>query len=566
MILIRRIRQNPSRLQGEKSSALDLARGRMVMMGGFFVLAYCALALRAVDLSVLQSQSYDPEVAPKQTASAPTLRADIIDRNGVMLATTLKTPSLFADTKQISDPQKTAKALHAIFPDVPYGQLLQKLQSGRSFVWLKRNITPQEKARVLEIGEPGLNFETAQKRFYPQENLTAHILGYTDIDMHGIAGIERGFDNILNESKPLQLTIDTRIQHALKREIAAAMDEFRAIGGAGVVMDVQTGEILAGVSLPDFNPHAMSAAKDDATFNRLTLGAYELGSVFKIFSTAYFFETRDMPMSTTFDATEPLKKGRHTIRDFHAQKRPLTVPEVFMHSSNIGTAMMAEAAGFEGMKDFYTDLGLLTPLDFEIRETARPQVQPWTEITALTASYGHGIATTPLQVATAVASIVNGGYRVKPTLIKNDTPQTQTEDIRIVSEKTAHRLRQLLRIVVSEGTGSKAAVAGYKVGGKTGTAEKITNGRYDRKKKISSFVGVFPMNAPKYAVYIMVDEPKGHKGTWGYATGGWVAAPAVSRVIASMANILGIPPETEIAGQEFGSGLKQYISHKEGAR
>lgn len=560
MIMIRRIRQNPSRLQGEKSSALDLARGRITLMSGCFLLVYLILALRALDLSVLQSQSYDPE-KPSNIAAAPVLRADIIDRNGVLLATTLKAPSLFADTNLISDPEGAAKSLTQIFPDLSYGDTLQKLQSGRSFVWLKRNITPQEKARILEIGEPGLNFEDARRRFYPQENLTSHILGYTNIDMQGMAGIERGFDNILNENKPLQLTIDTRIQHALKREIAAAINEFRAIGGAGVIMDARTGEIIAGVSLPDFNPHALSATSADTKFNRLTLGAYELGSVFKIFSTAYFFETRDMPMSTIFDATEPLKKGRHTIRDFHAQERPLTVPEVFLHSSNIGTAMMTEAAGYEGMKDFYTDLGLLTPLDFEIRETARPQVQPWTEITALTASYGHGVATTPLQVATAVASIVNGGYQVKPTFIKADTPPQN--NVRIVSEKTAHRLRQLMRIVVSEGTGGRAKVKGYRVGGKTGTAEKLTNGRYDTNKRISSFIGAFPMNDPQYVVYIMVDEPKGHSGTWGYSTGGWVAAPAVARVITSMTGILGLPPETEMAGREFGSGLKRYISYEE---
>lgn len=571
MIMIRRIRQNPSRIQGDRSSALDLARGRLVAMGAFFVLAYILLALRALDLSVIQAHVFTPEDAGTEiaryddnvTGEATAMRADIMDRNGVMLATTLKTASLFANTKLISDPQAAAKKLVQTFPDLTYGDVLQKLQSNKSFVWIKRNITPDEQMRVLEIGEPGLMFEEGYQRFYPQGDLVAHIVGYTSVDNKGLAGIERGFGNILDREEPLKLTIDVRLQHALRREAQTAMKEFNGIGAAGVIMDVNTGEILAGVSLPDFDPHRLSEAKPDEIFSRLTLGAYELGSVFKIFSTAAFFETRDLPMSTTFDAREPIKKGRFTINDYHAQKRIMTLPEVFMHSSNIGTAMMAEAIGTYALRAFYSDLGLLSPLDFEIREVAHPLVpSPWREINTLTASYGHGVTTTPVQLVSGVSSIINGGYLVKPKLVLDDETQAQIEDFRIVSEKTSHRMRQLLRLVVTEGTGSKADVAGYNVGGKTGTAEKIVNGRYDRKKLISSFVGVFPMEAPRYVVFVMVDEPKGNKKSFGYATAGWVAAPAVARVIASMASILGIPPEIEIS-KTFGSGLKQYISAKE---
>lgn len=566
MIMIRRIRQNPSRIQGERSSSLDLARGRLIMMGGFFILAYIVLALRATDLSIVQARFFESDIEGArviQPAAPHTMRADIFDRNGVMLATTLKTASLFANTKLVADPKGAAEKLAAIFPELSYGDALQKLQSGKSFVWINRNITPDAQMRVLEIGEPGLIFEQEYTRFYPQGPLSAHIVGYTDIDNHGLSGIERSFDNYLAGDDPLRLTIDVRLQHALRREVKGAMEEYKGIGAAGVIMDVTNGEILAGVSLPDFDPHTLSKAKSTEIFNRLTLGAYELGSVFKIFSTAAFFETRDLPMSTTFDAREPIKKGRFTINDYHAQKRIMTLPEVFMHSSNIGTAMMAEAIGTESLRKFYDDLGLLTPLDFEIREVARPLVpDPWREINTLTASYGHGVATTPVQLVTGVSSVVNGGYLVKPKLIYTEEPKRQQEDIRIVSEKTAHRMRQLLRLVVAEGTGSKADVPGYKVGGKTGTAEKIVDGRYDKKKKISSFVGVFPMDDPKYAVFIMVDEPKGTKQSWGYATGGWVAAPAVAKTIASMAAILGIPPEIETA-HAFGSGLKQYIAAEE---
>lgn len=568
MIMIRRIRQNPSKIQGERSTSLDLAHGRLVIMGVFFVLAYMLLALRALDLSVIQAHFFDPEsqgsqVAQSEVGASPNdARADIQDRNGVMLATTLKTYSLFVDARLIADPQGTAKALVKIFPDLSFGDTLQKLQTSKSFIWLKRNITPEEQMQVLEIGEPGLMFQEGVQRFYPQGPLGAHLVGYTDIDNRGLAGIERGFDSLLSQDEPLKLTIDIRLQHALQREVKKAIADFNAIGGVGVIMDVSNGEVLAGVSLPDFDPHRLNDAKDDQVFNRLTLGAYELGSVFKIFSTAAFFETRDLPMSTTFDAREPMKKGRFTINDYHAQKRIMTLPEVFMHSSNIGTAMMAEAIGGQALKSFYEDLGLLKPLDFEIREVARPLVpDPWREINTLTASYGHGVTTTPLQLAAGVSSIVNGGFLIKPTLLFDDAPSSENkaQEVRIISEKTSHRMRQLMRLVVTEGTGSKADVKGYNVGGKTGTAEKIVNGRYDTKKKISSFVGVFPMDNPRYVVFIMVDEPKGNKQSFGYATAGWVAAPAVARTIAAMAAILGIPPEKETA-TPFGEGLKQYIS------
>lgn len=569
-MFMRRIRQNPSYLKGEKSTALDLAHGRLIFMGGFFVVAYILIALRALDLSVIQAQKIDPELRlSDRVASAPesaqgkeksVRRADIVDRNGVMLATTLKTVSLFADARFVAEPEKAAKSLNKIFPDLAYGDVLQKLQSGKSFIWIKRNITPDEQRRVLEIGEPGLAFEESSRRYYPQESLAGHLLGYTSIDNQGLSGVERSFNGYLDsDQKSLRLSLDVRFQHALRREIQKAMEEFKAIGAAGVVMDARTGEILAGVSLPDFNPHDMNKASKNQSFSRLTQGAYELGSVFKIFSTAAFFETRDLPMSTKFDAREPIKKGRFTINDYHAQKRVLTVPEVFMHSSNIGTAMMAEAVGGDALRKFYYDLGVMTPMDFEIKEVAKPLVpNPWREISTLTASYGHGVSTTPLQLAAGVSTVVNGGYLIRPRLVLSDEPQNGS-DVRVLSEKTSHQMRQLLRIVVSEGTGSKAAVKGYKVGGKTGTAEKIVDGRYDNDKKISSFVGVFPADEPKYVVYIMVDEPKGHKGTWGYATGGWVAAPAVARTIASIASIEGMPPSIE-GGKPFGSSLKQYIA------
>ncbi|MCC6598549.1 MAG: penicillin-binding protein 2 [Alphaproteobacteria bacterium] len=580
MIFSYRLRRNAVKIEGERSSALDLARGRLVLMGGFFILMYIVFAVRAFDLAVIQGRAISAdngatvelsamegsEDAPGTLPADIARRGDITDRNGALLATTLRTASLFADPHLISDTARAAGGLAKIFPDISYGEILQKLQSDKRFVWISRNLSPEQQYSVLELGEPGLEFKHAYQRFYPQGALGSHLVGYADVDGRGLAGIERGFNNYLNSGETLRLSLDMRLQHALRREMTAVIDEFSAIGGAGLIMDVTNGDILAGVSLPDFNPHRAGEALETEVFNRLTLGAYEMGSVFKIFSIAAFFETHDVGMNTTFDTRDPIRIGRFTIRDYHAENRILTIPEVFMYSSNIGSALMGRAVGTENLQNFYEDLALTTPLDFEVREVARPMVpSPWREVNTLTASYGHGVATTPVQTISAVASVVNGGYLIKPRLVLAEDEGKASTDVRVVSEKTSNKMRELLRLVVTAGTGKNADVAGYRVGGKTGTAEKIINGRYDGNKKISSFVGVFPMDAPRYAVFIMIDEPKGTKRTYGYATGGWVAAPAVSRVIASMVAILGIPPSSPDSPENaYGQDLKQYVSAGKG--
>ena len=568
MIFQRQSRRNAIKLEGERSSSLDLARGRLVLISAVFVLAYILLAARAFDLMIIQGGLTEGDFTQTSAAQEPAsiTRADIVDRNGVLLATTLKTASLFVDPEFISDPQATAQGLVKIFPDLAFGDVLQKLQSDKRFIWIKRNIMPAEQYAVLELGQPGLQFEYEDTRVYPQGALGAHLVGYTDIDSHGQAGIERSFDKLLGDGQPLALTLDIRLQHALHREVQKSMKEFSAKAGAGVILDVTNGEVLAGVSLPDFDPHKAGDADKEEIFNRLTLGVYELGSVFKIFTTAALFETKNVPMSATFDAREPIKRGRFTINDYHGEDRVLTVPEVFMYSSNIGTAMMGEAVGTDGLKGFLKDIGLLTPLEFEVMEITSPIVpSPWRDINTLTAAYGHGVATTPMQLTTAVASIMNGGILVKPKIVMDTaaTPSPQKSDeIRIVSPQTAHRMRQLMRLVVTDGTGSNADVPGYSVGGKTGTAEQPGGGGYDRKRLISSFIGVFPMDAPRYAVFVMLDQPKGTKASFGYATGGWTSAPAVARVIASMASIMGLQPREMPREQELSASLKQYVSAK----
>lgn len=573
MIFNTKARKNSIKLVGERSSSFDLARGRLVLLSGIFVLAYMMLAARAVDLTIIQRPArLDSRVAgeksdlenPATALAGP--RGDIFDRNGILLATTIKTPTLYVDPQLISDIQSASKNLAAIFTDLKEGDILNKMKRAKRFALLRRDLNPEEQFAVLKLGEPGLGFKYEDRRVYPQGPLFSHMVGYTSVDNRGLAGIERSFNRRLGDGNSLELTLDVRLQHALRREMEKAVHDFAAIGAAGVIMDVTNGEILAAVSLPDFDPQAVGSAGPNKIFNRLTLGTYELGSVFKIFSTAAFLETHDVPMSTSFDASEPIRAGKFVINDYHAENRVLTIPEIFMHSSNIGSAMMGQAVGGKRLKQFYNDLGLLEPMMFDIAEMARPQApEPWRDVTTLTASYGHGISTTPLQLAAAVAAITNGGTLIRPHLVLEDGEEKKNslqEGIRVVSEKTSHRLRQLMRLAVTSGTGINADVPGYNVGGKTGTAEKNSGGKYEQGKLLSSFVGVFPSEAPRYEVFIMVDEPKGNKSSHGYATAGWVAAPATARVVASMASILGMPPSRVAGEQDMAFSLRQFISAK----
>ena len=562
-------RRHAIKLLGDQTTSLSLAAGRIVMLKAFFVMLFVLVGIRASDVSLFAHRSDSAQKQSRQAHVGAKMRGNILDRNGVLLATTIETPSLYADPHFISDPQSAARQLVAIFPDISYEKLLKDLSGKKRFVWIKRGISPEQRRAVLHIGEPGLDFEEETKRYYPQGALASHLIGATDIDSKGIAGLERGFDSKLSLGQHVSLSVDTRLQHVLRREIKAAAETFKAIGGMGVIMNAKTGEVLAGVSWPDFKPNHMREASSGARFNRLMTGTYEFGSVFKTFSTAAFLENYDVPLSTTFDASEPIKSGRFTIRDYHAEDRVLTIPEVFMYSSNIGSAMMGQAVGNERLKKFYDDLGLLTRLDMGTMETAKPQVpKQWGDISTLTTSYGHGIAVTPMHVSAAMASTVNGGLWVEPTFAaRAQDTHTTPQALSVMSEKTSETMRGLLRLVVTDGTGKNAEATGFRVGGKTGTAEKpgkIKKG-YDRKRLISSFVGAFPMDDPQYVVFVALDEPKGNKATYGYATAGWVAAPVVSKVITSMASILGIMPDKENQGEDaLSSPLKKYVSLKNG--
>lgn len=559
-------------MAGSKSVDLENARGRLVLLSAFFGIIFFICAIRLFDLSVIRGygaedreRHFRPEISQNQDQNK-SIRADIVDRNGVLLARSLIMPSLYADPHFIEKPEETAQTLSRIFPDLEEKELYEDLKSSKRFVWIKRHLTPEEHEAVMVAGLPGLNIRKERKRIFPQGSLAAHVVGATSIDGQGIAGLEAFLENVLTTSQePLVSSLDVRLQHILRREVIAAKERFSAKAGSGVILDVQSGEILAAASLPDFDPHLYARASEEQKFNHFSLGVYEMGSTFKIFSTAALLEFHSASMKQKFDAKEPLERGRFKIRDFHPEKRVLSLPEVFIYSSNIGSALMGEKVGSDLLKAFYEDLGLFHPVSFELPEQGKPLVpNTWRDINTLTASYGHGIAVSPVHVAGAIGSVINGGKLLKPTLLsqKNshdydqDTNRKQPE-VQIVSEKTSMLMRKLMRLAVIEGTAVNADVPGYLVGGKTGTAEKPGVNGYDSDRLISSFAGVFPMNDPQYLVFVMIDEPQGIQDSFGYATGGWVAAPAVQKIIKSMVSVLGIEPIKQES--DFGMNLVRYV-------
>ncbi|MDF1626925.1 MAG: penicillin-binding protein 2 [Parvibaculaceae bacterium] len=474
----------------------------------------------------------------------PVQRRDIVDRNGEVMATDIITASLYADARKVLDPRETARQIFSVLPDLELTMLEERLASGRAFVWLKRDVTPREQQAVHNLGQPGLGFRREQKRVYPNGNTASHVLGSVDVDNRGTAGMEYYIDNSDDLADgALELSIDLRVQHAVRTELAAAMEEFSAKAAIGVVMDVTTGEVVASVSLPDFDPNDPMGSPTRSRFNAATLGVYEMGSTFKAFSVAAALDSGRINLSTSYDAREPIRVSRFTISDYHAQKRYLSVPELFMHSSNIGTAKMVLDLGREEHRGFLGRLGLLTRAEIELPEAGRPLLPDrWTDVSAMTISYGHGLSVSPLNVVAANATLVNGGLSVRPTFLRRRGLREDAAGERVMSQTTSDAMRALLRLVVEQGTGRNADVMGYPVMGKTGTAEKAVNGGYAKRALLTSFLSAFPANDPRYSMLVVFDEPQATPETYGYATAGWNAAPVTSRVVRRIAPILGLRP------------------------
>ncbi len=539
--------KSPARMSATLVKILEVGKGRLLIAGALFAVAFFVVAVRLFDVATLSRQK--DGVAAGKTAEhrVRIRRADIVDRNGVLLATSLPVSALFADPKKVFDPLDAARRIVSVLDHLELAHVEEQLRREIRFVWIERNLTPAQHQRINNLGIPGLYFQEEYRRFYPQANLSAHVVGFTDTDMKGLRGIEKHFDAMLHSGVPVTLSIDIGVQHILREEIARQIAEFNGIGGAGVIQDVDTGEIVAMVSLPDFNPAKAKNAPAEVRFNRAVQGRYEMGSTLKILNTTLALESGVGTMQSIFDATHPIRFGRFIINDYHPKRRPLSLPEVFVYSSNIGSVKIALKYGTAAQVAFMRDLGLHERVPLELPERSSPLLPtPWREINTVTIAFGHGIAITPVHLTDAVSTIVNGGMRWPVTLLKRTSVDDTIVATRVISEKTAASIRRLLRLVVTNGTGSKADASGYLVGGKTGTAEKPgKTGRYVRRKLLSSFVSAFPIHDPRYVVMVMIDEPKGTRKSHGFATGGWVAAPAVKRIVARSAQLLGIHPIAE---------------------
>jgi cell division protein FtsI (penicillin-binding protein 3) len=535
-----------------RRAMLERSRDRLLLAAAGFTLLFGAVAIKLAVATVISPA--EPRRAavlsrpPAPPAEAPVSRATVTDRNGEILAVSLPLTALYANPRQIDDPVAAADRLRTVLPRLDRERLIQRMSGDRQFAYIARALTPREMAQVNALGIPGLYFEEAERRFFPQGRTAAHIIGGVDVDGHGIAGVERFHDERLraNPSERLRLSLDIRVQLAMRDALQRAITDFNGIGGAGVVMDVQTGEVLAMVSLPDYDANDVGSATVDQRFNRVTVGVYEPGSTFKLLTAAMALDYGTVQPWSGYDASRPIRVGRHTINDFRGKNRWLALPEIIAYSSNLASAHMAAAVGVQRHREFMQRMGMTSRLRIEIPETALPLVpgqRTWRELNTMTIGFGHGISVTPLHVATAGATLVNGGILRQPTILAQE-PGTQRDGTRVISERTSDLIRRMMRLVVTEGSGRSAEVPGYFVGGKTGTAQKTgPRGGYLENKRIAAFIGAFPMHAPRYAVYVMVDEPKPNARSQGYATAGWVAAPAAGMVISRIAPILGLLPE-----------------------
>lgn len=528
----------------EKQSA-EMIRSRLTLIILGFALLFIALSVRATDAIIFDSDKFK---TTNYTKKAREHRPEIVDRNGALLATNLRVASVYVHPQEVLDIDETYNKLSELLPDVNKDQLRRRINPKNKFAWVKRNITPQEQLAINNLGLPGVYFIQEERRVYPNGSLLAHVLGYVDVDNNGIAGIENYLDKKIDEEgdflgdQPLQLSIDLKVQHILHDELSKQKEKFEAAGATAIIADVDNGEILGIVSLPDFDPNFSQDATNVQKFSSATLGSYEMGSTFKLITAAMAFENGTASPSKIYDATNPIRVGGHNISDYHAKKRPLSVTEIMMHSSNIGAAKMGLEVGAEKQQAFLRKLGMFDQTELEVSELGNPQLpKNWRELNTATISFGHGFAITPAHLVKAYIPLANGGNLVPLTLVKRK-PNDIVLHTQVISEKTSREVTQMLREIVTGGSGKSSEVEGYFVGGKTGTAEKLTNGRYDKGKLMSSFAAVFPTTKPKYMIFVILDEPK-EQQRWVRPTGGITAAPVVKNVISRIAPVLGLKPQ-----------------------
>lgn len=525
---------------------------RRTFATGFFALG--ALALVA---GQLVRHGLTPGPVASFAAVKPLARSwarpDITDRSGRLLATDIATPSVFADPAILVDVDEVVEFLRPIFPDLDWRELRNRLEDRkRQFTWIKRGITPRLAQRIHNLGLPGISFRQELRRIYPAGAITSHVVGYVDIDNHGQAGIETFVQDVIgvdatdgavrSHRAPVRLTLDLGVQHVLRSELAAGQKRYRGKAAAGIIMDVNSGAIVAAASLPGFDPDKREEARDPDRLDRLTQGRYELGSVFKAVTLAAAFNLGVATPQSRFDTRAPLTVGGYTISDKGHAGGWLDPEQIFLRSSNVGAALIGLKIGKQRLSAFYNTIGLTEQMVTELGPMAPPKLPAkWQDVHTMTMSYGHGIAVTPLQFAAASAALVNGGHRVYPHFVQiAKIPRSN----RVISAKVSREMRRLFRmnVVSRSGTGGYASVSGYQVGGKTGTADQSRNAKYTDGRVISSFIGTFPSGDPKYLTYVLLFEPQPSTASRGKTSAKYTAAPLTARIIKRTAPMLGVVP------------------------
>ncbi|MCO6392241.1 penicillin-binding protein 2 [Aliihoeflea aestuarii] len=537
-------------LEGARKRSGGSTRARMAITFALFMGVYAVIGGRLVYLGLEDLPAGGPPPS-RVTANRP----DIVDRNGMVLATDIKSASLFAEPRRIIDPNEAIEKLRTILPDLDYNRTYQRLSTDAGFVWLRRQLSPRQQADIMALGIPGVGFRTEKKRFYPGGATASHVLGLVNVDNRGTAGMEKYIDDqgladlqesglaLAGDLSPVKLSLDLRVQHIVHDELVTAMEKYNAIAAGAVVLNAKTGEVIAMASLPDYDPNNPFNALEKDRLNRMSAGVFEMGSTFKGFTTAMALDSGLVKMTDRFDATAPIRIGGHTIRDFHGKGRVLTVPEVFLYSSNIGTARMVDVLGIESQRNYLKQLGLLDRMTTELPEVARPtEPATWRKINSITISFGHGVATTPLQTAVAAAAVLNGGNLINPTFLPRSEDRAMNQALQVLKPSTSDQMRYLFRYNAENGSARRAEVPGYFVGGKTGTAEKVVNGRYANDVRFNAFIAGFPMNDPEYVVLTILDEPKPEKAGMS-ATAGLNTAPMAGNIVRRSAALLGVKPD-----------------------
>ena len=532
-------------------------RYRFACLG--FAIAFLLVGSRLV---VLGFTGVIPSQGGIHDISTTVHRPDIFDRRGRLLATDIKGATVYADPKRVIDTDELVEQVSSVLPGVDGRDLRERIKNGRRFVGIRRELTPTQQAELYELGLPGLGFIQEYRRVYPVGATASQVVGFVDVDNRGLAGMEQFVDNnpqlaMLQSGsgqgeESVTLSLDLGVQHVLRDELKSAMATYHAKAAAGIVIDVHSGEVLGLASLPDYDPNHREQALDKDRINRIGSGVYEMGSIFKVFTVAGALDTGVASLRSSYDASHPIRVGSFTISDFHGKNRRLTVPEIFIYSSNIGSAKMAVDMGVDGHRAFLKRLGLLTRIRTELGDSAAPIVPAhWQKLNTMTIAFGHGLSVTPLQLAASTLPLVNGGLAVTPTLLPRSRDEARADSPRVLKASTSESMLKLMRLNVVKGTAKRADAEGYRVGGKTGTAEKVVGGRYSTSALLTSFLAAFPTDAPEYLVLVMLDEPQRVAASNGHATAGVNAAPTARKIIERIGPILGVAPKLDEDKRQF---------------